>query len=178
MFLGILAVVYLLFRALKTKTGRHLFDRVVLRAPIFGKLIQQYNVARFSRTLSYLITSGVPIVRSLEITSSILGNTLYQNAILESSKGIQKGVELHILLGNFPNLFSPLVTQMIDVGEETGTISSMLLRIALFFEEDVDNATKNLSTLIEPILMILIGSAVGFFAISMLQPIYSSLGNL
>lgn len=178
MLTAFIAFVYGSFRLLKTNAGKHAFDRAVLRIPVFGRLIKQFNVARFSRTLAYLITSGVPIVRALEITASILGNSLYQKAVKSSAEEIQKGVSLNALLAKSPNLFNPLVVQMVSVGEETGSISSMLLRIALFFEEDVNNATKNLSTLIEPVLMIIIGIAVGFFVISMLQPIYSSLGGL
>jgi len=146
--------------------------------PIFGELIIKFNTARFCRTLAYLITSGVPIVRSLEITGSVLGNSLFQNAVNGAAQDIQKGKQLSVLLSAYPRIFHPIVLQMMSVGEETGKTSDMMLRLALFFEEDVTNTTKNLSTIIEPILMIVIGTAVGFFAVSMLQPIYSSLGNI
>ena len=170
--------VFLLWRALKTQIGKKIFDRVVIRLPIFGELIIKFNTARFCRTLAYLITSGVPIVRSLEITGSVLGNSLFQNAVNGAAQDIQKGKQLSVLLSAYPRIFHPIVLQMMSVGEETGKTSDMMLRLALFFEEDVTNTTKNLSTIIEPILMIVIGTAVGFFAVSMLQPIYSSLGNI
>lgn len=173
-----LLVAFLFWRALKTVRGKTIFDRLILKAPVFGALIKKFNVARFCRTLAYLITSGVPVVKSLEITSSVLGNTLYSAAIKEAAGEIQKGKQLNQILSAHRVIFQPLVTQMIQVGEETGKISDMLLRLALFFEEDVTATTKNLSTIIEPILMIFIGAAVGFFAISMLQPIYGSLGNI
>ncbi len=176
--LGFSLVVFLFWQALKTTRGKEIFDSLVLRAPIFGPLIKKFNVARFCRTLAYLITSGVPIVRSLEITSTVLGNTLYRFVAKEAAGEIQKGKQLNQILSAHRAIFQPLVTQMIQVGEETGKISDMLLRLALFFEEDVTSTTKNLSTIIEPILMIIIGAAVGFFAISMLQPIYGSLGNI
>lgn len=176
--LGFVLIAFLFWRALKTARGKEIFDSLILRAPIFGTLVKKFNVARFCRTLAYLVTSGVPIVRSLEITSNVLGNTLYRSAAKEAAVDIQKGKQLNQILSAHRDIFQPLVTQMIQVGEETGKISDMLLRLALFFEEDVTSTTKNLSTVIEPILMIIIGAAVGFFAISMLQPIYGSLGNI
>lgn len=176
--LGIVTLAVLLWRALKTPKGKAFFDTYILKAPLFGSLIQKFNSARFARTLAYLITSGVPIVRSLEITSTVLGNTLFQRAAQKAAGEIQKGKQLNEILGAETAVFQPIVIQMIRVGEETGKLSSLLLRIALFFEEDVNETTKNLSTVIEPLLMIVIGVAVGFFAISMLQPIYGSLGNI
>lgn len=176
-----IAILFLLFgfvRLLKTKKGKEIFDLVVLRLPVFGELIKKFNVARMARTLSYLISSGVSIVRSLEITASVLGNTRYRAVLQEAAAVIQKGKQLNEILRNHTQIFQPMVIQMIQVGEETGKISGMLLRVALFFEEDVSNTTKNLSTIIEPILMIFIGAIVGFFAVSMMQPIYGSLGNL
>src|SRR3989344_250730 len=176
--LGLMLIVVLLWRALKTQKGKTFFDTYILKTPIFGSLIQKFNSARFTRTLAYLITSGVPIVRSLEITSSILGNTLFQRAAKNAAGEIQKGKQLNEILSAETAIFQPIVIQMVKVGEETGKLSSLLLRIALFFEEDVNETTKNLSTIIEPLLMVVIGVAVGFFAISMLQPIYGSLGNI
>lgn len=175
---GALAVIFLFWKLLKTKTGKATFDRLILKVPIFGPLVKKLNTARFCRILYYLITSGLPIVRSLEITSSVLGNTLYQQAARAASSEIQKGIQLNKVLTLYPAIFQPLVTQMISIGEETGKISNMLLRLALFFEEDVSSTTKNLSTIIEPILMIIIGAIVGIFVISMLQPLYSSMGNI
>ena len=167
-----------IWRIRKTVAGRTFFDRWSLKLPVFGSLIRQFNTARFCRTLSYLLTAGVPFVRSLEITAGVLSNTLFREAIKKSAEGIQKGKQLNTVLTDNPNLFQPLVIQMVSVGEETGKISEMLLRLALFFEEEVAAVTKNLSTIIEPILMVIIGIAVGFFAVSMLQPIYTSMGSI
>ncbi len=176
--MGILVCGLLFWRLLKLRMGKELFDRVVLGVPLFGTLIQQFNMARFSRSLSYLVTAGVPIIKSLEITSRVVGNTLYRKAIAASAGEIQKGTTLGEILGKYPKLFHPVMIQMIKVGEETGTMGNMLLRLALFFEEDVATTTRNFSTIIEPFLMIFIGAVVGFFAVSMLQPIYSSLGSI
>ena len=175
---GIAALGFAAWRFLKTKYGKDFFDTWILRVPIFGALVRKYNEARFCRTLSYLLTAGVPIVRSLEITSRVLGNVQFSRAAEQASEEVQKGKELHVILAAHEAAFQPIVKQMIAVGEESGKLASMLLRLALFFEEEVADTTKNMSTIIEPILMIVIGAIVGLFAVSMLQPIYSSLGNL
>lgn len=176
--LGAVLVGVLFWRALKTAKGKEIFDKYILKFPLFGSLIKKFNAARFTRMLAYLITSGVPIVKSLDICSRVLGNSMFQKAIAQAASEIQKGRQLNEILGVHKEIFDPVVIQMLKVGEETGKVSSLLLRIALFFEEDVTETTKNLSTIIEPILMVVIGTIVGFFAISMLQPIYSSVGNL
>lgn len=157
---------------------RRVLGRWALKMPIFGSLIRKLNTARFCRTLAYLTASGVPIVRSLEITAGVVGNSRFREVLHDAAGEIQKGSQLNVLLARHPDVFQPLVTQMIAVGEETGKIGEMLLRLALFFEEEVASVTKNLSTIIEPILMIVIGTLVGIFAVSMLQPIYSSLGSI
>lgn len=177
-FVGFVALIAVLWKLIRTRRGKEVTDQIVVRLPVFGELVKKINVARMCRTLSYMISSGVPIIKALEITSSVLGNTLYKNALAEASREIQKGKPLHKILEPHVRIFQPLITQMIGVGEETGKISSMLLRLALFFEEEVDNTTKNLSSIIEPLLMIIVGAVVGLFAISMLQPIYGSLGNI
>lgn len=176
--LGILAGTYGLWRAVRTSAGKRIADRLILRAPLVGGLAEKFNTARFARILAYQINAGVPIVKGLEITSRVLGNTFYRAAALDASSKIQKGTSLADILQQYPNLFGPILIQMVKVGEETGNVSRMLLRLAIFFEGEVNATTKNLSVVIEPILIIFIGAIVGFFALSMLQPIYSSLGNI
>lgn len=175
---GIIGAVLLLWRALKTKIGKSFFDRAILFVPIFRTLVRRFNMARFSRILAYLVTAGVPIVRSLEITSRVLGNAVYRKIVSMQAEGIQKGKSLHELLLAHTELFEPMVIQMVKAGEESGDLSRMLLRVARFFEEEVADTTKNLSQVVEPVLIIVIGALVGFFAISVLQPIYGSLGNI
>ena len=157
---------------------RHAADTLILKVPIFGPLVQRFNSARFARTLASLISSGIPITRSLEVTASVLGNVNFRAATEAAREAIGRGHQLAGVLGERPELFPPLVIQMIQVGEETGTLSRMLLRLALFYEEEVAAVTKNLSSVVEPVLMIAIGAIVGFFAVSMIQPIYGGLGNL
>lgn len=160
---------------LKTKIGKRAFDKLTLKIPIVSSIVKKNNSASTVRTLSSLITSGVPIVRSLEITSGTLGNVYFKEAISEAAKKVKKGEKLSEVLAPYQNIYSPLVVQMIEVGEETGQTADILQKLAEFFEEEVANATKNLSTVIEPVLMLIIGAAIGFFAISMIQPMYSML---
>lgn len=166
------------YRALKTAVGKRLFDRAVLKFPIFGPLLRKFNSARMSRTLASLIASGVEITKALTITASVLGNSLFRDAVGRAAEEIQKGKQMNAILKAYPKLFPPLVVQMVSVGEETGTISRMLLRLAIFYEGEVSDTTKNLSSVIEPILMIVIGGVVGLFAVAIMQPIYSGMGGL
>lgn len=173
-----LIVIFLiiLFRvALKTKIGKLAFDTFILKIPIFSPIIKKTNSAHTVRTLSSLITAGVPIVRSLEIVSNSLSNVNYKKAISEAAEKVKKGGKLAEVLKGYENIYPSLIIQMIEVGEETGETANILEKLADFFEEEVSNATKNLSAVIEPVLMLIIGAAVGFFAISMIQPIYSML---
>jgi type IV pilus assembly protein PilC len=175
---AVVAAVVAIYQWLKTERGKDMLSAITLRLPIFGPLVKKLNSARFARTLSSLITSGIPITKSLEVTSSVLGNTKFRAALAGAAVSIQRGDPLSGILKQHRDLFPPMVTEMIQVGEETGTISKMLLRLALFYEEEVTTTTKNLSSIIEPVLMVVVGTIVGFFAVSMIQPIYSGLGNI
>jgi len=157
----------------RTKTGKILMSKFVLKLPAVGRLIRQYNSAMVMRTVSSLISAGVPLVESIQITSTVVSNTEYQKVLSGSLEAIERGVTLSQVFKAREDLFPPLVGEMTEVGEEAGELANMILRGALFFEGEVDSATKNLSTIIEPVLLILIGSAVGFFALSMIGPIYS-----
>ncbi|MBI4709032.1 MAG: type II secretion system F family protein, partial [Candidatus Portnoybacteria bacterium] len=143
---------------LKSKQGKNLLDQVILKSPIFGNISKKLNSARMARTLSSLIESSVPIVRALEITGGTLNNHLFTDSLSESAKEVQKGQQLSEILMKYPHLFPPLVTQMIQVGEETGTLGEITKRLAEFYEEEVATITKGLSAIIEPILMIIIGA--------------------
>lgn len=180
-FLAILIILafLILFRIiLKTKGGKRVIDFLTLRIPIISPIIRKTNSAYTVRTLSSLITSGVPIVRALEIVAGALGNIYFQEAMIGASEKVRKGSKLSDALKPHKGIYPSLVIQMIEVGEETGETSTILAKLADFFEEEVTNATKNLTAVIEPILMLLIGGAVGFFAISMIQPIYGMLGAI
>lgn len=174
----ILLLVVLLKVILKTKTGKLIKDNLVLKIPIINSIIKKTNSAATVRTLSSLIIAGVPIVRSLEIVSGTLGNIYYKRAISQAASRVRKGAKLAEVLKAHQDIYPTLIIQMVEVGEETGETSTILGKLADFFEEEVTRATRNLSALVEPVLMLLIGAAVGFFAISMIQPMYSMLGAL
>ena len=175
----IVVLIIFLFRfILQTKTGKLVFDTILLKTPMVSPLIKKTNAANTVRTLSSLISAGVPIVRSLEIVSGALGNIYYKRAMMEAANQVRKGSKLGEVLKKYENIYPTLVIQMIAVGEETGETSAILHKLADFFEDEVANATKNMSSVVEPILMLIIGAAVGFFAISMIQPMYSMLGAI
>jgi type IV pilus assembly protein PilC len=180
-YLVILILVFLVFifwRLLKTKKGKATLDALLLRVPIISPIVRKTNSASMIRTLSSLISSGVPIVRSLEVVSGTLGNVYFKESVREAAKKVRKGEKLSEALKPYQNIYPLIVVQMIAVGEETGETSNILAQLATFFEEEVGRATENLTSVIEPVLMLIIGAAVGFFAISMIQPMYSMLGGL
>ncbi|OHA62035.1 MAG: hypothetical protein A2117_01995 [Candidatus Wildermuthbacteria bacterium GWA2_46_15] len=171
----ILALVFSLRGILRTRAGKQFFDKIFLKIPVLSQLVKETSAANFTRTLGSLIGSGVPLVRSLEIIAGTLGNIYFRESLLEAAEKVRKGAKLSDSLKPYENLYLPIVVQMIEVGEETGETSQVLDQLATFLEDEVANTTKNLASLIEPLLMLAVGGAVGFFAISMIQPMYSML---
>jgi len=163
---------------LKQKGIKKISDKLLLKLPIISGLVRKINTASTSRILGSLIASGVPIVRSLEIVANTLGNFYFKEAIKKAVEDVQKGKKLSQSLMPYQNLYPSIMIQMITVGEETGETAAILAKVADFYEEEVSNITKNFSSIIEPILMVIIGGAVGFFAISMIQPMYSMMGAI
>lgn len=157
----------------RTHKGKVVLDWLILHMPVFKTLAKKINTARIARTMQTLIKSGIPILSALNITRDVIQNFYYQEMLLAAHRGVEKGKPLNEILKEYPKLYPPLATQLITVGEQTGALDLVLTDLAEFYEQEVDNITKNLSSIIEPALMVLIGSAVGFLAISMLQPIYS-----
>ena len=179
LFISILLVSVFLFRlALKSKKGKKNLDALLLKIPVISSLIKKTNSAFTARTLSSLISAGIPLVRGLEITSKSLSNFYYKKALSEAAEKVEKGEKLSDVLMSYTDIYPLTIVQMIKVGEETGETSEILEKMADFYEEEVSNATKNLSSIIEPILMLIIGGVVGFFAISMVQPMYSIMGEM
>ncbi len=175
----IFIVLFVLLRfASKTKTGKRFLDSLFLKIPILSSIIKKVNSAHTTRTLSSLITAGVPIVRSLEIVSDSLGNIFFKKAIKETSEKVRKGEKLSEAIRPYDDIYPDLVFQMVEVGEETGETSVVLSKLAEFFEEEVTRSTKNLASIVEPILILVVGIVVGFFAVSMVQPMYSMLGAM
>jgi type IV pilus assembly protein PilC len=156
---------------ISTKEGRKTWDRAKLKIPVFGNLAKKIYIARFTRTLGTLVAGGLPILEALEITSEAVGNTLYKEGIEDTAKKVEAGVGIGITLRKNKN-FPIMVSQMIDVGEKTGNIDEILGRLADFFESEVDALTKTLSSLLEPILMVIMGVGVGLIVAAVIMPIY------
>jgi type IV pilus assembly protein PilC len=173
----LLIAIGLWFFARLPRTKKY-FDFIVVRLPVIGTLSKEINASRTTRTLSALLSSGVPVSRSLEITKDVLQNTYYKQIIDDTIKSIERGEPLSTTFKENTKLYPIMVGEMMEVGEETGNLAPMLLDITHFYEEEVETKTKDLSTIIEPVLMVLIGGAVGFFAISMITPMYSVLETI
>jgi len=180
LFPGMGLTIFGFLRYKKTESGRRIWDRIRLRAPVgIGKVVLKVGMARFSRTLSTLIGSGVDIIRSLEITGTTSGNSQIEDAVADVRERVQQGVPIAVPLGEHP-IFPPMVAQMVRVGEETGELETMLAKIADFYEEEVDSAIATLTSIIEPLMMIGVGIMVGIIIISMYLPMFkllSLIGN-
>lgn len=167
------AAYFFYFFTRQTMTGRRWVNFIFLKLPIFSGITKKLNSARFARTLASLLFGGVSLVEAIKVTGESLTNVYYAEAVLGTLPGVEKGGQLSKLLAAHPDLFPPVVTEMVAVGEDTGSTSSILLELARFFESEVAVATKSMSSVIEPIIMVMMGLAVGAFAVSIIQPIYS-----
>jgi len=176
-FLVIFGVVVAIRQIGKTRAGRYRIDQVKLNFPIIGGLIQKMAISRFSRTLGTLVSSGVPMMRSLEIVSETAGNTVIGSAIDSARASIREGQKISAPL-EASGLFPAMVTHMIDVGEETGRLSEMLIKVSEFYDKEVEAAVKGLTSLIEPMLIIFMGTVVGFIAISVMSPIFKLVSSI
>ena len=163
------ALVIGFIRLRRTKRGKAMLDRLVLKLPVFGVLIQKYAVARFASTLSTLIRSGVTLVPSLEIASEVANNSLVAAAAMDTRRGVSQGEGIAERLGTHP-IFPPMVAQMIAVGEESGSLDDMLEKIAKFYSQEVSAMTESLSSLLEPLLIVVLGAVVGGMVIALYLP--------
>lgn len=157
----------------KSKVGSALILNVSLKIPVIGELVRETMSARAARALSSLLSSGVEMLTAISIASEVVGKNVFGAVLIEAEERVRKGESLSITFTDHPKLFPVFVADMIAVGEETGKVADMLGQVAEYYEVDVEDRTKDLSTIIEPILMLFIGVFVGIFAISMISPIYS-----
>jgi type IV pilus assembly protein PilC len=160
-----------------TEGGRMAIDRALLKLPLIGILLRKIAVARFTRTLGTLISSGVPILEGLDITGRTAGNAVIEKALLSVRKGLEAGRNLADPLKD-TDVFPGMVTQMIGVGEQTGAMDAMLQKIADFYEDEVDAAVKDLLSALEPMMIVFLGVVVGGIVISMYLPLFSLIGQL
>jgi type IV pilus assembly protein PilC len=163
--------VWLLRRFYHTPAGRLKIDGMALKMPVIGDLIRKISVARFTRTFGTLIQSGVPIMDSLEIVARTAGNIVVENAIMAARTSVGEGKTLAEPIGK-TGVFPPMVVQMISVGEATGALDAMLAKIADFYDDEVDTAVAMLTSLLEPALMVFLGTVIGFIVIAMYLPIF------
>jgi len=160
----------------KTKTGAYNMDKLLLHIPVFGVLARKAAVAKFARTLGTLIKSGVPIMDALETVGKTSGNLVVERAVFNARDSVREGKTLTQPLRE-SKVFPPMVTQMINVGEETGALDQMLNKIADFYESEVDAAVEGLTSIIEPILIVFLGVTIGFIVVAMFMPMFE-LGNI
>jgi type IV pilus assembly protein PilC len=175
--LGIIAIATSTHFYYKTPNGRRTIDRLLLKIPILGEIMRKIAVSRFSRTLSTLLSSGVPILQSLDITARTSGNVIIEEAIIKVRAGVERG-ESFVEPLKATEVFPNMVAQMIGIGEQTGALDSMLGKIADFYEQEVDSAIANLLTLIEPLLIGFLGVTIGSIVIAMYLPLFTLIGKL
>jgi type IV pilus assembly protein PilC len=173
----IFGIVFAAKKYYATENGRKAIDRMALKAPIFGPLIRKVAVAKFTRTLGTLISSGVPILDGLDIVARTAGNVVVEEAILKVRQAISEGKTIAEPLQQ-SGVFPPMVVQMIAVGEATGAMDSMLSKIADFYDDEVDDAVSALTAMMEPLLMVFLGVVVGGLVIAMYLPIFKIAGTV
>ncbi len=176
-FLGIIALIFLVRYARKTEKGRKIFDAMALKMPLFGALLEKVGLSRITRTLSTLLSGGVPMLESLKVTSTTSGNVIIEDHVMRSRTMVAEGTSLTDAfkeVGAFPFM----MVQMVGVGEATGTLDEMLVKLADFYDDEVEASVAALLSVLEPILLIFVGGLVGMIVVSMYLPIFSLLGEL
>jgi type IV pilus assembly protein PilC len=176
-FLGLIAIVFGFRYYRRTESGRKVTDRVLLKMPLFGTLLQKVGLSRVTRTLSTLLSGGVPMLESLKITSTTSGNVVIEDKIMQSRSLVAEGTSLTDAFKEVSD-FPFMLIQMIGVGEATGTLDEMLSKLADFYDEEVEATVANLLAILEPILLIVVGGMVGTIVVSMYLPIFSLIQQL
>ena len=177
-FVVMAIIIGILYAWTRTRKGKIALDFLVLHFPAISTITKETNAARTARTLSALLSSGVPIGQALSITSDVVQNSYYKQVLNESKISVEKGGSISDVFVKNDHLYPIFVGEMINVGEETGNMAKMLMEVAIFYENEVEQKTKDMSTIIEPFLMVFIGAVVGFFAISMITPMYSIMNTV
>ncbi len=170
---GLLIIVLLFIRILRTPKGKYWWDRLILKIPIVSGIVKQISLARVAQSLSAMIRTDIAIVDTLKITSRVVNNTLYRQALEESAEKVKKGQKLNVVLRDYPAIFPPIMSQMVMVGEDSGALDEVMSSLSEFYDEEVSQTMSNLPIIIEPLLIILIGLGVAGIAIGVLMPIYS-----
>ena len=178
LFGGIVGLAVFLWRYSKSPQGRKILDKFFLGLPLIGSFFKKIYLTRFAENLSTLISGGLPIVKSLEITGDIVENSVYQKIILKTKEEVKKGRTISSVLSGYPDTFSPLVVQMVLVGEKTGTLEKTLEDIATFYQQEIERGIDNLLSILEPVLIVFLGLVVGFVMMAVFIPMYQMMGGI
>jgi type IV pilus assembly protein PilC len=170
--LGVAVIVVAIRAYIQTEGGRYVWDRFKMHIPIIGEVLERIYLARFARNLSTLVSGGIPIIKALQIISEVVNNVIYRDILLETAQQVTGGKSISESLARYEE-FPPLVTQMVAVGEQTAQLDTILLKLAVFYEKEVDAKVGMLSSLLEPIIMLVLGLAVGMLVAGVLLPIYN-----
>lgn len=176
--LGIIFIVVAGYFILRIKFIKPFWHMLLIFFPLAGSTTKTYNLARFNRNLYVLLKSGLPINESITSLMRVMDNAVYRRALQDCKKSIEQGKSLADALGKHPNLFPPMVVRMINVGEKSGRLEEILAYLSVFYEDELENVTKNLSSIIEPLLLVAIGLIVGFVGLSIITPIYRITGSV
>ena len=171
--IGVIALVITWIRLIKILSFKRKVHKIFLKLPIAGKIIKKINLARFSLTLSSLLKSSISIVEALDISADVVSNYTYKDTLRYAAENIKKGDALSAILQKFPNIYPPMVTEMIMVGEQTGESEKMLNELSNYFSNEVDSTMKNFSTVIEPVIILMLGLGVAGIAVAVIMPTYS-----
>lgn len=162
-----------LIKLAKTEKGKYTIDVLKLKIPIFKGLFQKIYLARFSENFKTLLVGGIPILKALDISSTVIGNSVYEKIIQEAKDRVRVGKTIASAFSGYPKQFTPMLTQMVAVGEKTAALEPILDKVALFYQQEVDRMVANMTQLIEPMMILVLGGAVGFLVASILMPIYN-----
>jgi len=171
--LGSIVLIGGFIQFIRSKKGKVIWHKILLKLPIIAPILKKINLARFARTTSSLLKTDIPITENFSITAKVLGNSEYKATLNQASEQLVKGVNINQTLKVRADLFPPMVTQMISVGEETGSLDTILMQLAQFYEEEVDQTMDTLTSTLEPILMLILGLGVGSIAVAVIMPMYS-----
>lgn len=171
--IGLIIFIIIIIKSIRTAKGKYIFDGLLLKLPIFSKIIKKINLARFARAISSLLKTDIMLVKSFQITANILGNSRYKQALNQMGDQIKKGGTINEVIANYETLFPPVVAQMISIGEETGELDYILEELAEFYEGEIDQTMNNLPSIIEPVLILILGLVVGGMAVAVIMPMYS-----
>ncbi|HNU96271.1 MAG TPA: type II secretion system F family protein [Candidatus Magasanikbacteria bacterium] len=176
--IGIAALVYAYFRAMKAYPFKKAMHSLRLKLPIFGAIIKKINLANFTLTLCSLLNSTIPIIEAVKISSDVLGNVIYKEKLKTASESLKKGINLSEVLSRHPEIFPPMVTEMIMVGEQTGSVEKMLNELSEYYNAEVNETMSNFTSVIEPIIILVLGLGVAGVAVSVIMPMYALTQNI